>query len=176
MRSTGRRTPVPELFAPLHVVAVDGPLGKVFLESDGALITRVSFASIPGTRTRTPPLLAEGARQLDHYFSGKRKTFDLPLQRLGTRFQRLVWTAIDEIPYGRTLTYQAIGERIGGRALGRTVGHACGSNPLPILVPCHRVIASDGLLTGYVGGLWRKKWLLEHEGALPKELFPDPPR
>ncbi|MCC6399757.1 MAG: methylated-DNA--[protein]-cysteine S-methyltransferase [Flavobacteriales bacterium] len=176
MPTAARRTRAPELFAPLHVVAVDGPLGKVFLESDGALITRVSFDAITGNRSKTPPLLTEAARQVDHYFAGKRRTFELPLQRLGTRFQRLVWAAIDDIPYGRTLTYQAIGERIGGRALGRTVGHACGSNPLPILVPCHRVIASDGLLTGYVGGLWRKKWLLEHEGALPKELFPDPPR
>ncbi|MBK9273200.1 MAG: methylated-DNA--[protein]-cysteine S-methyltransferase [Flavobacteriales bacterium] len=176
MSTAIRRTRAPELFAPLHVAVVEGPIGKVFLESDGALITRVSFEALTGNRGRVPPLLVEAARQMEHYFSGKRRTFDLPLQRLGTRFQRLVWQAIDEIPYGRTMTYQAIGERIGGRALGRTVGHACGSNPLPILVPCHRVIASDGLLTGYVGGLWRKKWLLEHEGALPRELFADPPR
>jgi methylated-DNA-[protein]-cysteine S-methyltransferase len=78
---------------------------------------------------------------------------------------------LDTIPYGRTMTYQGIGDRIGGKAIARTVGNACGSNPIPIIVPCHRVIAADGLLTGYVGGLWRKKWLLEHEGALPKELF-----
>ncbi|MBK7752155.1 MAG: methylated-DNA--[protein]-cysteine S-methyltransferase [Flavobacteriales bacterium] len=161
----------PQLFAPLHVVVMEGPLGKVHIESDGLVITRVSFENLRGSRAKQPKLLGTAAKQMDQYFAGKRKRFDLPLQRLGTRFQRLVWDAIDDIPYGKTRTYQAIGEKIGGLALARTVGHACGSNPLPILLPCHRVIASDGLLTGYVGGLWRKRWMLQHEGALPKDLF-----
>ncbi len=171
MAPSARRTHAPELFAPLHVAAVDGPVGKVFLESDGALITRVSFEALTGNRGRRPAVLDEAARQLEQYFKGRRKTFDLPLLRAGTRFQRLVWAAIADIPFGSTRSYREIGERIGGRAMGRTVGLACGSNPLPILVPCHRVIASDGLLTGYVGGLWRKRGLLVHEGALPRDLF-----
>lgn len=172
MAPVARPAREPELFAHWHVVAVDSPVGKVFLESDGAGITRVSFDTLTGKRGRQPAVLSEAARQLEQYFKGRRKSFDLPLQRAGTRFQRLVWAAIADIPHGRTRTYGEIGARIGGRAIGRTVGLACASNPLPILVPCHRVIASDGLLTGYVGGLWRKRWLLEHEGALPHELFP----
>jgi len=167
------RTTTPELFAPLHVIGVDTPIGRVFLESDGQLITRVSFETLTGSRAKQPALLGTAAKQVEQYFKGKRKAFELPLQRMGTRFQQLVWAAIDDIPHGSTVSFQAIGERIGGRAMGRTVGLACSSNPMPLLIPCHRVIAMDGLLSGYVGELWRKKWLLEHEGALPKELFAD---
>ena len=108
---------------------------------------------------------------MNTYFSRRRKKFDLPLQQLGTRFQKLVWQAIDDTRWGDTRTYQEIALRIGGRAMARTVGNACASNPLPIIIPCHRVIASDGLLTGYVGGIWRKQWLLVHEGVLSKDLF-----
>ncbi|MBK8338494.1 MAG: methylated-DNA--[protein]-cysteine S-methyltransferase [Flavobacteriales bacterium] len=169
--SPARSNEDPQLFAPLHVVVVEGPLGKVHIESDGLVITHVSFDNLRGSRAKEPKLLGTAAKQMEQYMAGKRKRFELPLQRLGTRFQRLVWEAIDDIPYGKTRTYQSIGEKIGGLAMARTVGHACGSNPLPILLPCHRVIASDGLLTGYVGGLWRKRWMLQHEGALPKDLL-----
>ncbi|HOY29455.1 MAG: methylated-DNA--[protein]-cysteine S-methyltransferase [Flavobacteriales bacterium] len=165
------KKPEPELFAPLHVAVLNSPIGKLWIESDGALITRLSFDPIPVRQAKVPKVLMEAQWQLDAYFAGTRKQFELPVQRKGTRFQKLVWDALDTIPFGRTMTYQGIGDRIGGKAIGRTVGNACGSNPIPIIVPCHRVIAVDGLLTGYVGGLWRKKWLLEHEGALPKELF-----
>lgn len=161
----------PSLFAPFHVVVVNSPIGKLWVESDGALITRLSFEALPVRSTKPPAVLKDAERQLKAYFAGTLKRFDLPVQQLGTRFQKLVWDALVDIPYGKTRSYQAIGTAIGGRAMGRTVGNACGSNPIPLIVPCHRVIATDGLLTGYVGGLWRKKWLLEHEGALPKELF-----
>lgn len=161
----------PELFALRHVSVVEGPIGKIWLESDGVLITRVSFDALKGRHSKEPKVLTEACKQMDAYFHKKRKAFDLPVQRLGTRFQRMVWEVLDDIPFGTTRTYQMIGDRIGGKAIARTVGNACAHNPTPIIVPCHRVIASDGLLTGYVGGLWRKRWLLVHEGALPKELF-----
>jgi methylated-DNA-[protein]-cysteine S-methyltransferase len=169
--ATSRTNGTPSLFAPFHAVVVQSPIGKVWVESDGAFITRLSFSALPVRASRPPLVLQQAQRQLKAYFAGTLKEFDLPVQQLGTRFQKLVWEALTHIPHGHTRSYQAIGADIGGKALGRTVGHACGSNPIPIIVPCHRVIASDGLLTGYVGGLWRKKWLLEHEGALPKEVF-----
>lgn len=164
-------TQEPELFAPLHVVVVESPIGKLWLESDGALITRLSFDALHVRQAKLPTVLEKAHKQLDAYFTGRSRTFDLPVQRLGSRFQKLVWEALDHIPYGTSETYQGIAESIGGKANARTVGNACGSNPVPIIVPCHRVLSADGLLTGYVGGIWRKKWLLQHEGALPKELF-----
>jgi methylated-DNA-[protein]-cysteine S-methyltransferase len=166
-----RNTTEPELFAPLHVAVVDGPMGKVWVESDGELITRLSFDALHVRQAKPPKVLVEAQKQLDAYFRRKRKHFDLPLQRKGSRFQQLVWAAIDDIRHGDTRTYSEIAARIGGKAIARTVGQACGSNPIPIIVPCHRVIAVDGLLTGYVGGLWRKKWMLEHEGVLTREMF-----
>ncbi|MEZ4738178.1 MAG: methylated-DNA--[protein]-cysteine S-methyltransferase [Flavobacteriales bacterium] len=162
---------VPELFAPMHVGVVEGPIGKAWVESDGHLITRVSFDALRGRNTKEPKVLSEALKQLDGYFRKKRRSFDLPVQHLGTRFQKMVWSALEEIPYGKTVNYQAIGNAIGGKAIARTVGNACAHNPTPIIVPCHRVIATNGLLTGYVGGIWRKRWLLVHEGALSKELF-----
>ena len=167
-----RNVKEPELFAPLHVVVVvDGPLGRVWVESDGELITRLSFEALHVRQAKPPKVLVEAGRQLEAYFLRKRKHCDLPLQRKGTRFQQLGWAAIDDIRCGDTRTYSGIASRIGGKAVARTVGNACGANPIPLIVPCHRVIANDGLLTGYVGGLWRKKWLLEHEGVLTRELF-----
>lgn len=161
----------PELFAPPHVLVVESPIGKLWVESDGALITRLSFEALHVRQAKVPKVLTDAGKQLDAYFARKRKHFDLPLQRQGTRFQKLVWDVLDDIHFGDARTYQQVADGIGGKAIARTVGNACGSNPIPIIVPCHRVIASDGLLTGYVGGLWRKKWLLQHEGVLAQELF-----
>jgi len=161
----------PELFAPLHVAVVESPIGKLWVESDGELITRLSFEALHVRQAKLPPVLVEAQKQLEAYFKKERTEFNLPLQRKGTRFQQLVWAALDDIRFGKAYTYTEIAKHIGGKAIARTVGNACGSNHIPIIVPCHRVIAADGLLTGYIGGLWRKKWLLEHEGVLAKELF-----
>lgn len=165
------RSQEPTLFKALPVLVVDSPLGKMWVESDGELITRLAFDALEGRRSRPPEVLQQAEVQLQEYFNGKRKKFDLPLQQKGTRFQKMVWEQLMEIPAGTTRTYKEIGDRIGGKGIARTVGGACGRNPIPLLVPCHRVIGSNGLLTGYVGGIWRKKWLLEHEGALQPELF-----
>ncbi|HEY8660533.1 MAG TPA: methylated-DNA--[protein]-cysteine S-methyltransferase, partial [Hanamia sp.] len=101
--------------------------------------------------------------QFDEYFSGKRFHFDLPVHQMGTPFQERVWNELVKIPFGKTISYLQLSQRIGNVKSIRAVGTANGRNMLSIVVPCHRVIGSDGSLTGYAGGLWRKQWLLEHE-------------
>ena len=102
--------------------------------------------------------------QLGEYFSGQRKTFDYPLAPKGTEFQLAVWNALLAIPYGATVTYAELAQRIGKPSAVRAVGAANGANPIPVIIPCHRVIGSNGTLTGYGGGIERKQWLLAHEG------------
>ena len=141
-----------------------GPLGLVASESGlaGAALRRREDQA--GGRSR---VLAETARQLDAYFGGELVTFDLPLELHGTEFQRRCWLALASIPYGQTVSYGEQARRLGlGRDAARAVGAANGQNPLPIVLPCHRVIGADGSLTGFGGGLDVKRFLLEHEGAL----------
>ncbi len=117
-----------------------------------------------GTRNDANPLLASAVSQLREYFAGQRQRFELPLDPQGTDFQRKVWKALEEIPYGETRNYREIAEAVGTPRAVRAVGAANGRNPLPILVPCHRVIGADGKLVGYAGGLQVKRILLELEG------------
>jgi methylated-DNA-[protein]-cysteine S-methyltransferase len=117
------------------------------------------------------PLLTAAARQIEEYLAGERVEFDLPTDAAGDDFQLRVWALLAEIPYGETVTYGDLAERCGDRRLARDVGQAVGSNPLSMIVPCHRVVGKDGKLTGYAGGLDRKRSLLELEGA----LRPEPP-
>lgn len=112
----------------------------------------------------TPPLLQEAARQLAAYFAGKLRRFELPLRPAGTPFQQRVWAALCEIPYGEVRSYGAIAARIGSPKAARAVGRANHGNPLPIVIPCHRVIGASGALTGYGGGLPIKEYLLRIEG------------
>jgi methylated-DNA-[protein]-cysteine S-methyltransferase len=119
-----------------------------------------------------PALLNDCIQQLDEYFSGKRKTFSLPLNPKGTEFQKRIWTLLQEIPYGKTISYADLALRAGDINLTRAVGPANGANKIAIIIPCHRVIGSNGKLTGYAGGLWRKEWLLNLERKdLQPELF-----
>jgi methylated-DNA-[protein]-cysteine S-methyltransferase len=112
-------------------------------------------------------VLADATRQLEEYFDGDRVVFDLPLELHGTEFQRRCWVALASIPYGQTVSYGEQARRLGfDRTRARAVGAANGQNPLPIVLPCHRVIGADGSLTGFGGGLHVKRFLLEHEGAL----------
>ncbi len=111
-------------------------------------------------------LLAAVRRQLTEYFEGTRTTFDLPLDGTGSTFERRVWDLLRTIPYGATTSYGALARRLGDPRATRAVGAANGKNPIPIIVPCHRVLGARGELTGFGGGLDRKRWLLEHEGAL----------
>lgn len=145
------------------------PIGDLWLRGSGDALAQISFKELPG-RTDPASVLQDAERQLRSYFAGTLRVFDLPLQAAGTAFQRLVWQEVATIGFGRTLSYQTIADRLGGSA-ARAVGHANATNPLPIVVPCHRVVGSNGQLTGYLGGLERKRWLLRHECALPAELF-----
>lgn len=158
------------MFGPQYVASLDTPLGKLWVEADGEAITRVGFDNPGrGRHARSPKVLQEAVVQLGAYFSGRRKKFDLPLYLVGSPYRRKVWDGLQQVPFGRAISYEALSRHAGGVA--RSAGAACAINPLLILVPCHRVLGSNGLLTGYAGGLWRKKWLLEHEGVLPRELF-----
>ena len=111
-------------------------------------------------------MLEKAAKQLDEYFAGKRKTFDVPVQLGGTVFQAAVWNALQEIPFGEVRSYGDVGMTTGRSSAGRAVGGAVGSNPVPSISPCHRVLGSDGKITGYSGGngIPTKVWLLDHEG------------
>ncbi len=160
----------PELFGPMYVASLDSPIGKVYVECDGSRITRVTFAPMGrGKGGKQPSMLKEAVMQLEAYFAGRRKKFDLPLYQVGSVYRKKLWQRLMKIPFGQALTYEQLADNVGGNA--RSAGTACGDNPLMIVVPCHRVIGKNGLLTGYAGELWRKKWLLEHEGVLGKELF-----
>jgi methylated-DNA-[protein]-cysteine S-methyltransferase len=139
---------------PLRLVARDDELAGVYMQDQAAV------EDAPTGRT---PILDRAARQLDEYFAGKRRTFDLALAPRGTGFQERVWRALLAIPYGATMSYGELARAIGRPAASRAVGAANGQNPISIIVPCHRVIAASGALTGYAGGLAAKRWLLDHE-------------
>ncbi len=150
----------------------ESPLGTLTLVAEGDALTGVFFAD----HARRPPASAFGTRddapfeavrrQLDEYFGGSRKEFDLPLAPAGDEFERRVWRELVRIPFGETRSYGAIAQQLGDKRLARAVGTANGRNPLCIIVPCHRVIGADGALVGYAGGIERKRELLTREGAL----------
>jgi methylated-DNA-[protein]-cysteine S-methyltransferase len=150
---------------------LQSPIGRLMLASDGTALTGLYME--PSRKTQSTdgwnedaaaPPLAAALRQLTEYFAGTRREFDLPLRLRGTEFQKRVWQELTEIPYGQTWSYGELAKRINNPSASRAVGLANGRNPISILVPCHRVIGADGSLTGYGGGLERKRWLLAHEG------------
>ncbi len=148
---------------------LNSPLGKLTLESDGEALTRIRLpeekweADPEANRVRKPELFAEAAAQLGAYFRGELKEFDLKLNPQGTDFQKKVWGLLREIPLGQTITYGELAAKTGNPKASRAVGAANGKNPLPIVIPCHRVIGSNGKLTGFAGGLAAKKALLKLE-------------
>jgi methylated-DNA-[protein]-cysteine S-methyltransferase len=139
------------------------PLGTAKIVGDENGIAIISVQDEGESSTMIPEVLQECVMQLESYFEGKRNDFSIKLNPKGTDFQQKVWKALVEIPYGKTRTYLEQSKVLGDVKAIRAVASANGKNPLWILVPCHRVIGTDGSLTGYAGGLWRKKWLLEHE-------------
>jgi methylated-DNA-[protein]-cysteine S-methyltransferase len=149
---------------------LDTPVGRLRLLSSGSHLVAIEFANqhsdTENDSCRADEVLERTARQLQEYFAGRRKTFDLPLAPRGTAFQRAVWTALSAIPWGEVCSYADIARAIDRPKAVRAVGAANGRNPLPIVVPCHRVIGSNGSLTGFAGGLDRKRKLLELEGSL----------
>ncbi len=142
------------------------PVGKLWLTADEHALKAVSLTCARSGIREETPLLIEALRQLDAYFAGTRTYFEIPLAPEGTAFQKRVWEALREIPYGETRTYGQIAQRVGSEKGFRAVGMANHRNPIMILIPCHRVIGADGSLTGYAGGLAVKEKLLRLEGAL----------
>lgn len=140
---------------------VDTPIGKMYFSGDDRCITGLAFGE--AAEENPSPVLCEGARQLEEYFAGRRRTFDLPIQPQGTDFQKSVWQALCEIPYGKTASYGDVARKIGNSKACRAVGMANNRNPIAIIIPCHRVVGADGKLTGYAGGLDKKEFLLKLE-------------
>jgi methylated-DNA-[protein]-cysteine S-methyltransferase len=146
-------------------------LGDLLLVAEGAALTGLYFphhwyppaADRIGDRVDDDPLFAAAATELDEYLAGRRRAFDLPIAPAGDGFQERVWTRLSAIPYGETTTYGALAAELGNPALAQRVGQAVGRNPVSIVVPCHRVVGRDGGLTGYAGGLERKRFLLDLE-------------
>lgn len=147
------------------------PIGSLTISSDGNVITGILYpdAGHSGEQysvssgSELPEVVQQCIRQLDEYFAGKRRGFNVPVAQKGTSFQQSVWKGLNDISYGATWSYLNLARHIGNEKSIRAVGTANSKNQISIIVPCHRVIGANGNLTGYAGDLWRKKWLLEHE-------------
>lgn len=156
----------------IAVAYYESPVGRLVLKANEDFLTDLKFVEEDESSQITSSsqiskkhelVLQNCKMQLNEYFSGQRKNFDIPFRQNGTEFQQKVWESLLQIPFGRTISYWQLSRNIGNEKSIRAVGTANGRNNLAIVVPCHRVIGSDGSLTGYAGGLWRKQWLLEHE-------------
>lgn len=148
------------------------PIGNIQLTIREECLSELKFTQLQPEWELLDPLLLEAKKQLEEYFLGQRKVFNLPIGLWGTDFQRKVWLAVGKIPFGQTITYAKLAEQLGNPAAIRAVGTAIGANPILIILPCHRIIGSNGSLTGYAGGLEKKKALLQLEGqAVQGTLF-----
>jgi methylated-DNA-[protein]-cysteine S-methyltransferase len=160
----------------IEIVYYQSPLGALEIRSTGSAISDVLFVnSWKGAKINEEELsfvkprstiIKNCIKQLDEYFAGKRTEFTINISQVGTPFQQMVWTELSKIPFGRTISYMELSKRIGNIKAIRAVGTANGNNSICIIIPCHRVIGRNGELVGYGGDLWRKKWLLEHEGKI----------
>lgn len=154
----------------IYTKYIDSPLGLIEVSATENYLTSILFVETqkkPSPRKEStayiPSIIDQCELQMQEYFEGKRKNFELTIQHEGTDFQKLVWEKLETIPYGKTISYLELSRRIGNEKAIRAVGTTNGSNKFTIVVPCHRVIGKNGSLVGYGGDLWRKKWLLEHE-------------
>jgi len=158
----------------LAAVSYESPLGALLIMADDKAVRGIKF---PGDKypagNDDAEILRLCIKELDEWFGGTRKDFTVPFDPGGTEFMQKVWRNVCSIPYGQTRTYGEIARKLGDIKLSRAVGLANGNNPIPIIIPCHRVVGQDGNLTGYGGGLWRKEWLLHHEARFSgkMELF-----
>lgn len=154
----------------MQVTHYPSPLGTLEITGDETGISKVIFSNDETSTHSSSPILDKCVKQLDEYFKNERTEFDLPLNPVGTDFQKTVWKELQHISFGKTISYMDLAKRLGDPKVIRAAGTANGKNPIAIIIPCHRVIGSDGSLTGYAGGLKRKQWLLEHESD-QKSLF-----
>lgn len=151
---------------------ISSPFGNIRLESREGCLSRLQFTDEQTDGEIFDQVLLSAKEQLEEYFAGERKNFDMPIGLGGTDFQRKVWMEVAKIPFGQTTTYMKLSQKLGNPAAIRAVGAAIGANPILVILPCHRILGSDGSLTGYAGGLDRKKALLELEGhAFQGSLF-----
>lgn len=148
---------------------IESPLGITTIIGDENGVSVISVTKEGELSAEIPEVLQEAVRQLQEYFEGKRTDFTFKLNPKGTEFQQKVWKSLLEIPYGKTVSYMDQTKKLGDVKAIRAVASANGKNPLWIVVPCHRVIGTNGSLTGYAGGIWRKKWLLEHENPTQQQ-------
>lgn len=158
----------------MKTVYVQSPVGILKITGNVECLTSIIFTESESVRIseKIPEELKDVVVQLQEYFEGKREEFSLKLSPDGTQFQKRVWKQLQEIPFGKTTSYQQMANQLGDPKVIRAAASANGKNPISIIIPCHRVIGSDGSLTGYAGGLHRKKWLLQHESpAKQQELF-----
>jgi methylated-DNA-[protein]-cysteine S-methyltransferase len=147
----------------MDIAYLSTEIGMIEIQGEDAVIRSVQFLDSEVPTTSIPPTLTDSVRQLDEYFSGKRKTFELTFDPIGTDFQKRVWKELLKIDYGTTISYLELAIRLGDEKAVRAVGGANGKNPIAIMIPCHRVIGASGKLVGYGGGMERKGWLLKHE-------------
>jgi len=156
----------------METAYIKTPLGIASIIGDENGISVISISDEGQISTTIPFFLKEAVAQLNDYFEGNRTNFTFKLNPSGTEFQQKVWQGLLEIPFGKTVSYMDLSKKLGDVKAIRAVASANGKNPLWIVIPCHRVIGTDGSLTGYAGGLWRKKWLLEHENpSTQQSLF-----
>ena len=153
---------------------IDAPFGQLLVAKENGAVVEIRFRPGDIDGIRDDDAVTDVAAQLQQYFRGERQTFDLPLAPRGTEFQLAVWEALQGIPYGETRSYADIAREIGRPAAVRAVGAANGANPIPIVIPCHRVVGSNGSLTGFGGGIETKRWLLALES--PQRAIQPPPR
>lgn len=154
----------------MEKVVINSPLGFVLIEGNEEGISKISVTSDETILSETiSDLFDDVVTQLNEYFQGNRTDFQFKMNPIGTDFQKKVWEELLKIPFGKTVSYQEITNNLGDPKAIRAVANANGKNPLWIVIPCHRVIGSDGSLTGYAGGLWRKKWLLDHENPVKQQ-------
>lgn len=147
----------------IYTAYYESPIGIVEIKSNEDAIIGIDFVDKIGKRDEMIPILAEAYNQIDEYFKGKRKNFDLKLSIEGTEFQKKVWMELTKIPYGEVATYKDVAIRVGNEKAVRAVGNSNNKNKIAIILPCHRVIGSNGKLVGYAGGIHVKEWLLNHE-------------
>ncbi len=153
----------------MQTAYIKTPLRIATIIRDENALSEISVSQEGEVSTIIPAVLQEAVLQLQDYFEKKRTSFDFKINLKGTEFQQKVWKGLLEIPFGKTMSYMELSKNMGDAKAIRAVASANGKNPLWIVVPCHRVIGADGSLTGYAGGLWRKKWLLEHENPTTQQ-------
>ncbi len=148
----------------LYTTFLESPVGWLKITADEECLLSVEFKNSKSISSKKlPQILVDTKKQLSEYFCGKRKIFQLKVQPAGTEFQKKIWELVQKVPFGKTVSYLEIAVQSGSEKNTRAVGLANGKNPIPVVIPCHRIIGSNGKLTGYAGGIEKKRWLLQHE-------------